>query len=75
MVLSIIQQQSTLWKYENYLEGQGKSGYSPTRFEKIVSPELEHIAPQTENPGTGYDKYDEEFTNPRSITKCKKGGA
>ncbi|MBN2777459.1 MAG: DUF262 domain-containing protein [Bacteroidales bacterium] len=52
-----------LWKYENYLEGQGKSGYSPTRFEKIVSPELEHIAPQTENPETGYDKYDEEFIN------------
>lgn len=52
-----------LWKYENYLEGQGKSGYSPTRFEKIVSPELEHIAPQTENPETGYDKYDEEFVN------------
>lgn len=52
-----------LWKYENYLEGQGKSGYSPTRFEKIVSPELEHIAPQTENPETGYDQYDEEFIN------------
>jgi len=50
-----------LWKYENYLEGQGKSGYSPTRFDKIVSPELEHIAPRTENPENGYDKYDEEF--------------
>lgn len=52
-----------LWKYENYLEGQGKSGYTVTRFDKIVSPELEHIAPQTENPETGYDKYDEEFVN------------
>lgn len=52
-----------LWKYENHLEGLGKSGYTPTRFEKIVSPELEHIAPQTENPETGYDKYDEEFMN------------
>lgn len=52
-----------LWKYENYLEGQGKSGYTATRFDKIVSPELEHIAPQTENPETGYDNYDEEFTN------------
>lgn len=52
-----------LWKYENYLEGQGKSGYTATRFDKIVSPELEHIAPQTENPETGYDNYDEEFVN------------
>lgn len=52
-----------LWKYENYLEGQGKNGYTPTRFDKIVSPELEHIAPQTENPETGYDNYDEEFVN------------
>ncbi|UCS95538.1 DUF262 domain-containing HNH endonuclease family protein [Echinicola marina] len=52
-----------LWKYENHLESQGKSGYTPTRFDKIVSPELEHIAPQTENPETGYDSYDEEFRN------------
>ena len=52
-----------LWKYENYLEGQGKSGYTATRFDKIVSPELEHIAPQTENPEAGYDNYDEEFVN------------
>jgi hypothetical protein len=52
-----------LWKYENHLEGQGKSGYSPTRFDKIEKPELEHIAPQTENPETGYDSYDEEFVN------------
>ena len=52
-----------LWKYENYLEGQGKSGYTASRFDKIVSPELEHIAPQTENPETGYDNYDEEFRN------------
>lgn len=52
-----------LWKYENHLEGQGKSGYTATRFDKIVSPELEHIAPQTENPETGYDNYDEEFVN------------
>jgi hypothetical protein len=50
-----------LWKYENHLESQGKSGYSLTRFDKIASPELEHIAPQTENPETGYDTYDEEF--------------
>jgi hypothetical protein len=52
-----------LWKYENHLESRGKSGYSPTRFDKIISPELEHIAPQTENPETGYDIYDEEFIN------------
>uniref|UniRef100_UPI0040486FEF DUF262 domain-containing protein n=1 Tax=Flavobacterium sp. TaxID=239 RepID=UPI0040486FEF len=52
-----------LWKYENLLEAQGKRGYSPTRFDKITSPELEHIAPQTENPETGYDIYDEEFIN------------
>jgi hypothetical protein len=52
-----------LWKYENHLESQGKSGYSPTRFNDITSPELEHIAPQTENPETGYDTYDEEFIN------------
>jgi len=54
-----------LWKYENHLEGQGKSGYSPTRFDKIVSPELEHIAPQTPTDGkpvaAGYCEYDEEF--------------
>ncbi len=52
-----------LWKYENNLELKGKSGYIPTRFDKIVNPELEHIAPQTENPETGYDNYDEEFVN------------
>ncbi|MGV8830255.1 MAG: DUF262 domain-containing protein [Breznakibacter sp.] len=52
-----------LWKYENFLEGKGKNGYLSTRFDKIISPELEHIAPQTENPETGYDSYDEEFIN------------
>lgn len=52
-----------LWKYENLLEGQGKGGYLPTRFDSIEKPELEHIAPQTENPETGYDSYDEEFVN------------
>ena len=50
-----------LWKYENYLEGQGKKGYTATRFDRIIDPELEHIAPQTENPESGYEKYDEEF--------------
>ena len=52
-----------LWKYENHLESNGKSGYTPTRFDKIENPELEHIAPQTENPEKGYDNYDEEFIN------------
>ena len=56
-----------LWKYENYLEHQGKSGYSVTRFDKIESPELEHIAPQTPTNGepiaAGYCEYDEEFRN------------
>jgi hypothetical protein len=54
-----------LWKYEVYLEQQGKNGYSPTPYDKIISPELEHIAPTTE-PGSkphGYDEYDEEFRN------------
>lgn len=54
-----------LWKYENYLEGQGKNGYTATRFDKVVSPELEHIAPQTPTDGkpiaAGYCDYDEEF--------------
>lgn len=52
-----------LWKYEIHLEQQGKAGYSPTRFDRIISPELEHIAPQTENPESGYDIYDKEFAN------------
>ncbi|MCW5212533.1 DUF262 domain-containing protein, partial [Desulfobulbus sp. TB] len=52
-----------LWKYENHLESQGKSGYTSRRFNTIENPELEHIAPQTENPESGYDAYDEEFIN------------
>lgn len=52
-----------LWKYENHLKSQGRNGYTPTRYDDIISPELEHIAPQTENPETGYDTYDEEFKN------------
>lgn len=52
-----------LWKYENHLESQGKSGYEPRRYDQIVSPELEHIAPQTEPDSKlhGYGEYDEEF--------------
>ncbi|OKY25397.1 DUF262 domain-containing protein [Thalassotalea sp. PP2-459] len=54
-----------LWKYEIYLEQQGKAGYSQTRFDRVISPELEHIAPTTEPKSKphGYDNYDEEFRN------------
>lgn len=54
-----------LWKYEIHLEQQGKAGYSQTRFDRIISPELEHIAPTTEPESKphGYDNYDEEFRN------------
>ena len=56
-----------LWEYENYLENQGESGYSVTRFDEIESPELEHIAPQTPTNGepiaAGYCEYDVEFRN------------
>ncbi|HED4449549.1 TPA: hypothetical protein R4338_002182, partial [Pasteurella multocida] len=36
-----------LWKYENYLESQEKKGYQFRRYDSIIAPELEHIAPQT----------------------------
>ena len=50
-----------LWLYENHLRTQGKRGYAPMRYDAIDSPHLEHIAPQTENPESGYCPYDEEF--------------
>ena len=50
-----------LWKYENHLESSVKGSYGLTRFDKIEDPELEHIAPVTENPSNGYDVYDQEF--------------
>lgn len=53
-----------LWKYENYLiQSEGKLGYSPIRYDAILNPHLEHIAPQTENPQNGYGEYDDEFKN------------
>ncbi|GAD81239.1 DUF262 domain-containing protein [Vibrio ezurae] len=54
-----------LWKYEIHLERQGKAGYLPCRFDRIISPELEHIAPTTEPESKphGYENYDEEFIN------------
>lgn len=53
-----------LWKYENHLiQAEGKLGYSPVRYESIKNPHLEHIAPQTENPESGYGEYDDEFKN------------
>lgn len=53
-----------LWKYENYLiEKEGKAGYAPIKYNSIIKPHLEHIAPQTENEdiAAGYDIYDEDF--------------
>lgn len=52
-----------LWRYENYLESKGENGYLVSRYDRIVDPELEHIAPKTENPEVGYEPYDEEFRN------------
>ena len=54
-----------LWRYENYLVTDGdQQGYDWKRYEEIVSPELEHIAPQTESGGnaeaSGYGKYVDE---------------
>lgn len=55
-----------LWKYENYLASQhpiitqGLLRFSPMRFQSSDF-ELDYIAPQTENPKTGYAIYDEEF--------------
>lgn len=53
-----------LWKYENHLlEGRGKAGYRPMRYEQVELPELEHIAPTTEPDlrPHGYDEYDDDF--------------
>ncbi|MDB6017405.1 MAG: hypothetical protein JWR19_1894 [Pedosphaera sp.] len=54
-----------LWKYECFLESHGKDGYALSRFDRITSPELEHIAPQTPSDNepveAGYCEYDEEF--------------
>ncbi|XWY21676.1 DUF262 domain-containing protein [Bisgaard Taxon 45] len=54
-----------LWKYENYLESQEKKGYQFRRYDAIIAPELEHIAPQTpknnERVASGYPEYDDEF--------------
>lgn len=50
-----------LWEYENHLIEEGKPGYPLLRYDAIIKPQLEHIAPQTENPESGYCKYDVEF--------------
>lgn len=54
-----------LWKYENHLEKAGRAGYVESRYDVVVSPELEHIAPRTPTNGepiaAGYCEYDEEF--------------
>lgn len=59
-----------LWRYENTLiAGAEEGGYSWQRFSDIVSPELEHIAPQTptndEPLANGYGAY-EDADNPES---------
>ena len=55
-----------LWRYENFLNSNLK-GYSFMFYEQIISPEVEHIAPQTPTDGTpvaaGYCEYDEDFIN------------
>ncbi len=53
-----------LWKYENHLRAQGKAGYI-LRYDHIMLPELEHIAPTTEPElkPHGYDMYDDDFRN------------
>ena len=54
-----------LWKYENYLQGKGKKGYTDfLRFDKVIKPEVEHIAPQTESEdkkASGYGNYTKTF--------------
>jgi hypothetical protein len=54
-----------LWKYENHLRSQGQAGYAPIRYDAILQPELEHIAPKTEpaEKPHGYDAYDDDFRN------------
>lgn len=60
-----------LWRYEldpdNFKEFEHPSrvqSYGSLSFRDIASPQLEHIAPQTENgekEAAGYDEYDEDF--------------
>ena len=51
-----------LWKYENHLlKSRDQTGYPDIWFDALDSPELEHIAPKTQNPEAGYDDYDDEF--------------
>ena len=53
-----------LWRYENELvTNSGENGYAWKRYSEIVSPELEHIAPQTPTDGhpvaNGYGDYND----------------
>lgn len=52
-----------LWLYEYILTKEGKNGYRCPTFNDIKDPEMEHIAPQTEKPASGYCEYDDEFKN------------
>ncbi len=56
-----------LWRYENYLISRGRAGYAPIRYEAVKDPDLEHIAPQTENPGSGYFPYEDDV---ESYVEC-----
>ena len=60
-----------LWKYETYLEKDGKDGYAPTRFDSIEKPELEHIAPVTSaHYGRGYECYHTAGVDYREVIDC-----
>ncbi len=60
-----------LWKYEVYLEKEGKNGYAPTRFDSIEKPELEHIAPTTSSHyGRGYDCYSMDIGYQETYINC-----
>lgn len=60
-----------LWKYETYLEKDGKNGYAFTRFDSIEKPELEHIAPSTSSHyGRGYECYHTAGVDYQQIINC-----
>ncbi|GAB2021182.1 DUF262 domain-containing protein [Pseudolactococcus yaeyamensis] len=55
-----------LWLYENHLISEKTKGYRKQRYEAIISPDLEHIAPQNpkgEGVANGYPEYDDVFRN------------
>lgn len=50
-----------LYAYEVLLANKCKKNYSLFHYDSGVAWEVEHIAPQTENPGSGYSKYTQKF--------------